>query len=107
MFFAPSYRFRSPVHGEFTGKIRDLLIKFLAADLNSAVTAIGPGNPADRNVTPAIAGDFFPVRILTSAGQGMPFDHVCITLHNICVPLHAFCKHNIIHCQQSAVNHST
>ena len=62
------YRFTSPVPGEFTAQIRDLLIEYLARDLNNAVVVIGPTIGA---LEPPIAGDFFPVRILASAGDGM------------------------------------
>ena len=72
--FPPPYRFRSPVVGEFTAPVRNLLIEFVGPDLNDQLIAIGSEQP---NVPPVAAGFIIPVRIRTSGGMCL-YTYVCI-----------------------------
>jgi hypothetical protein len=67
--------FRSPVVGEFTAPVRNLLIEFVGPDLNDQLIAIGSERP---NVPPVAAGFIIPVRIRTSGVRftvTQPIDH--------------------------------
>ena len=72
--FPPPYRFRSPVVGEFTAPVRNLLIEFVGPDLNDQLIAIGSERP---NVPPVAAGFIITVRIRTSGGMCL-YTYVCI-----------------------------